>query len=207
MGLAAAQGWAHSLYVFAAAEGKTIRGKVYLRGGAGVPQAEVRAVAPNGAVLATTKTDPHGEFLLEVPFRCDYLLRATLADGHQAEWKVSGDELAGDLPPLSANASSPAEGNDDGPLRPGTAAPPYESPSAGPPRQASGSDSAIGGQNPFASELKAVHTQLVQLRQEWQQFRHQLQLRDILGGLGYILGLTGVSFYLFARKRRSEPPQ
>lgn len=193
--------WAHSLYVFGAGEGKAIRGKVYLRGGTGVPEAEVQATAPNGAVLASGKTDAQGQFFLPVPFRCDYTLRVALADGHQAEWKVSADELSTDLPPFSPATSSAEAGTDrisnDSPL--GTL--PHESPLAGSSQKASLSDRTVGGPGSFGSELRALQRQLVELRQEWQQFRHEVQLRDILGGIGYILGLSGVSFYLLARKR------
>ena len=48
--------------------------------------------------------------------------------------------------------------------------------------------------------------QLDLLRQQVYDSEERLRFRDILGGIGFILGLAGVAFYLKARRRRSGFP-
>ena len=54
-----------------------------------------------------------------------------------------------------------------------------------------------------AGRLEAVHAQLVELRKQLNQYEQSLRLRDILGGIGYIVGIAGVAFYLLGMRRKS----
>ncbi len=98
---------AHKLHVFAAVEGKSIRGQAYFRGGdaaAGVP---VQALGPAGQPLDKTTTDNQGNFVLPARFRCQYRLVVDAGGGHTAEYRISAQELPADLPPLVEGLSSP----------------------------------------------------------------------------------------------------
>jgi nickel transport protein len=56
-----------------------------------------------------------------------------------------------------------------------------------------------------AAELHGDQDPLEGIRQELSDLREQLWLRDVLGGLGYIVGITGVAFYfLGVRRKRSR---
>jgi nickel transport protein len=50
--------------------------------------------------------------------------------------------------------------------------------------------------------LEAVHAQLVELRKQLNQHEQSLRLRDILGGIGYIVGIAGVAFYFLGIRRK-----
>ena len=45
--------------------------------------------------------------------------------------------------------------------------------------------------------------QLAALRRELAEFKEKQRFQDVLGGIGYLLGLAGVAFY-FLGVRRSE---
>ncbi len=47
----------------------------------------------------------------------------------------------------------------------------------------------------------ALGEQIVLLRDQLDQYQQRLSLRDLLGGIGYILGITGVACYFLAAKR------
>jgi nickel transport protein len=50
----------------------------------------------------------------------------------------------------------------------------------------------------------AVSRQIGPLREEIDQLRGSIRLQDVLGGIGYIVGLTGLWFYFKARRARRE---
>ncbi len=46
------------------------------------------------------------------------------------------------------------------------------------------------------SELAALRRQIIQLREDLNRFQTDIRFQDILGGIGYILGLMGLGYYL-----------
>jgi nickel transport protein len=53
---------------------------------------------------------------------------------------------------------------------------------------------------------EAVKQEVRPLRREIAAYQETHDIQSILGGLGYILGLVGVVFYLMARRRLSMAP-
>jgi nickel transport protein len=180
---------AHKLNVFAHVEGTSIRGNAYFRGGGKAQNASVVALDPAGKELGRTTTDAQGDFTLEARADCDYRLVVDAGDGHGGEYTVPAAELPKGLPhweSSAANAEKP------------TAA-------ASSPLAAETSDSSTAADDPLAAKIDALNKQVVQLRQEIHDSDDRLRLRDLLGGLGYILGLTGAAFYfLGSRRNRSK---
>jgi nickel transport protein len=174
--------WAHKLNVFAHVEGRTIRGNAYFPGNVPAREIQVMAVAPNGRELGRTKTDQEGNFALEIRERCDTKIVAASEDGHGAEYLVHAAEMPADLP-----AAAPSDGPPVGP--PGQ---PAVRPS-GPP--------SIPGQE-LLGEIQALRAQVVELRGQVYDYEQRLRFRDVLGGLGYILGLAGVACYLLSLRRQ-----
>jgi len=194
---------AHTLYLFAAADGERITGRVYLRGGEGIPDVLVKVYLAGKEPLQEVRTDAEGRFSLSVPYRCDYLLRAVMEDGHQAEASIHADELSpslpewnGDKPPASVSSAEQRS-----PTGPEKGSPESPRPSTTDETEVSRGPSAPSTDQAISRELATLRAQIVQLREELQQWRTSAGLRDILGGIGYILGLTGVSFYLLGKKR------
>jgi nickel transport protein len=164
---------AHKLNLFAHVEGKTILGKAYFSSGAAAQGVSVTAFDPAGRELGRTTADAQGQFSLEARTRCDHRLVVETADGHGAEYTVSAAELPADLAPAVA-----------GPPKPGASG---------------GSGGKIAAKTPpdadqIAAKIDALTAQVVQLRE-------QLRFRDVLGGIGFILGITGIAFYCLGAMR------
>jgi nickel transport protein len=172
---------AHQIHLFANTKGAEIQGELYARGGQPIRDARVRAISPSGETLGETTTDAQGKFTLVAGSRCDHRLVADSGDGHETEYTVPAGELPESLPPYAA------------PPQPETVAPP-SSPKSEPADIPSSS-----------AQLESLHNQVVQLRRQLDGYEQKIRLHDILGGIGYILGLMGVGgYFLAARRRKGE---
>ena len=96
---------AHGIHVSARVEGRTIRGKAYYHDDSPVGGATLRALDRSDDEIATTQTDPQGEFSFEARFRCDHRLLVETGDGHGGEFLITAMQLPGDLP---ARGDTPA---------------------------------------------------------------------------------------------------
>ena len=175
--LAAPPAGAHSLKMFAAVADGTITGVVYLSGGHRVAGVTVRAEGPNGEPLGEATTAEDGTFRLEVGRSVDHLLVADTGDGHRATLLVRASELAtaSAEPTSSAHAAEPPA--DTGP------------------RRLDDLDQRIAA---------AVGTQVRPLREQLTAFEDRVLWRDVLGGLGYLMGLAGLAFYMLGH-RHGQP--
>jgi nickel transport protein len=174
---------AHKLKIFAMGEGKAISGYVYFPGGGRAQGLTVKALGPDGATLGEATTNAKGEFTIPVKFRCDYELVTQTADGHRATFPVKAADLADDLPPLGSAAPTPTTRQEAAPKAPSTSVAP--------------SDAKL-----TALVEKAVRDAVRPLREQIEQYEEKRRLHDILGGIGYILGLGGLAFYFLGVRRR-----
>jgi nickel transport protein len=173
--------------VFAAAQGKTIQGKAYFRGQIAAQNVTVRALDPAGEEIGRTTTDAEGQFRLTARFRCDHRLLVETEDGHGAEFTVAADQLPDDLPPRGSAANvSPSAG---------------ASPSGGVAPVAS---SAGGGGERSADsrQLEAIRAELARLEEQLQAYQDRLRWQDMLGAIGYIVGVTGIAYYYLGVRRK-----
>jgi nickel transport protein len=176
---------AHKVNVFAYADGATIQGEVYVRGGDPVRGATITVFDPSGAELGTALTDDEGEFTLEARFRCDHRVVADAGGGHAAEYTVPAGELPDGLPARG----EPPEERPDPQAAP---TPPEEDPTAAPDRA------------PLHAELQSLNTQIIQLRRQLDQYQAKIRLQDILGAIGYIVGVMGLAFYFLGVRRKEQ---
>ena len=153
---------AHQFHVFAYAEGNSIVGEAYVRGGNPVQGARVVALDPSGQQLAVATTDQQGRFAFELTAHCDYRLVVDAGEGHVAEYTVLADELPGGLPNLG---------------------PPDES---------------------LRKQIDAIDRQIKALRRDLHEYRNQRQWQDVLGAVGYILGIMGLAFYFLGVRRKEK---
>jgi nickel transport protein len=179
LSLAAAPALAHQIRVFAFADGDRIEGSAYFAGGEAASGARIRVLDAQGGLLAELERDGEGAFSLQARAPEDHLVVAETADGHRAEWRVSAAELEPGFPGLPTAAGESAG-------RP-----------AGPPSEARAADLGLG-----ALVEQAVARQVRPLREELIAAQARANLRDVLGGIGYILGIAG----LLAWWRSRRPP-
>ncbi|MHB8900069.1 MAG: hypothetical protein ACYC6Y_15075 [Thermoguttaceae bacterium] len=174
---------AHSMNVYAYVEQGQVRGEVFARGGGAFVGVTVTAYGPAGEKLGQARTGDAGEFSLAATRRCAWRLVAVTDDGHEAQYTVSAEEFA----PDAADDGRPAPlGADKGPDASVSAAP-------GPAAKAppSGDPADLGRQ--IAALRKEIH--LLQQRLRWQ---------DLVGGIGYIVGLMGLAFYFLGVRKRDR---
>lgn len=179
--LGATPALAHTIKVFAAAAGERIEGRVYFAGGGPARNVAVQAESRDGRLLGSTRSDDDGRFALAVRERIDHVIVADSGDGHVARTTIAAASLSAGLP-SGLPGSPPETGAATVSVAPGTAAPL-------PP----------GWEDRIAA---AIAAQITPLREQLADHEDQVRLRDILGGLGYILGLAGLALWLKAPRRQ-----
>jgi len=178
--LVAAPALAHRIQVFAFADGDHIEGSVYFAGGGLASGARIRVLDPQGGLLAELKSDSEGAFSYQALAPVDHLIVAETGDGHRGEWRVGADELRPGFPEKAAQVQAP------------------EAVSAG--RCPSDRLAETGLE---AKIEQAVARQVRPLREELLAAQGRASLRDILGGIGYILGLVGLLIWWQSRRDRA----
>ena len=177
---------AHRLSVFAYAEGSTIQGSAYFAGGGAASGAEVTVYGPDGAVLGTTTTGEAGEFTFEATLRVDHRITVETADGHAAEFVVAATDLPASLP------GGPEPSAVDVTAVEGAIAAEVDLPGTMP---------AIDDAALEAMVSRAVQQQIRPLREDLIAYADAVRVSDIMGGIGYIVGIFGVLAYVLSLRR------
>jgi len=185
----AAPASAHKLKVFATAVGDEIEGSVYFVGSGPAPGANVSIDIGDGSPLTPLLTDVEGKFRFTAVRRADHVISVETGDGHSAQTIVAADDLPSSLP-TSTNAGTTA----------GTIADSATLVAAPAPRAAL---FATATDEAALEELvtKAVAQQIRPLREQLNAYEDQVRLRDIVGGIGYIVGLAGLAMWLRRRQQ------
>ena len=200
---------AHRVLVFAYAEGDTIRTESKFIPDTPVRQGKILVLdAKSGQELLTDQTDDKGKYSFKIPAaalaeKMDLKIVVEAAMGHRGEWLLKADSyLAGvksATPPSPAAAPAPADQlpADTGkmPVLPAKA----ES-SGGQGRQAANLD-----QQAMEAVLnKVMERQLAPIKEMLTELTiHRTTLPDIIGGIGWIMGLFGL-WAFFASKKRQD---
>ena len=185
---------AHRVLVFAYAEGDTIHTESTFVPDTPVRQGKILVQnRKTGQVLLTGQTDDQGKFFFKIPAeavaqKMDLNIVVEAAMGHRGEWLLKADSyLPGAIP---GKAGTPAK------------AAPASTPSASVP----GTTAVNLDQQALEAALnKALERQLAPIREKLTELTiHRTSLPDIIGGIGYILGLFGLWAY-FQSKRIKNP--
>jgi nickel transport protein len=184
---------AHRVLVYAVAEGDTIHTESKFVGSGPVQKGDVKVQdQKDGKVLLTGTTDEKGKLSFKVPpeavsGRSDLLIIVGASLGHQGEWLLKADSYlpragikATGAPESHAGAASPASGT-------GT-------PGA-----------KIGTVDKQALE-EAMNTVMERQLAPIKEMLADLTVRrrtfpEIIGGLGYIVGIFGVVAYFMSKKQ------
>ena len=205
----ASSAFAHRLQVFAAANGDLIEGSAYFAGGAPAAGVDVLIEDASGSVLAELSPSADGSFRYRAMTPAKHVVVARSGDGHRAEWTVRAAELApafvGSATSQSVTTAGPgahvASAHRLGPATVQLSTPLAQTQTqteSQPQTQAvdvstvdqSGIDPAL-----IAALELAVARQLRPLREELAVARSRASLRDVLGGIGYIIGLAGLALW------------
>jgi nickel transport protein len=173
---------AHGIHVFAHAHDCTIHGEASFDDEAPVKNARVVFSAPSGEKLGETTTDDEGRFQFDARVRADHLIVVDAGAGHQGRHTLKAAELPDDLPLPGGRVADAAA----------------ESASA---------DERAEPTTPEERRLRAliksaVQEQIVPLREQIDRFQRKTRVHDVVGGVGYILGIMGLAYYFLGRSRR-----
>ncbi len=174
---------AHALKVFAVVEGGMITGTAYFSGASRARGARILIHGPDNAVLGEGVTDDNGAFAIPVGPRVDHRIVADSGDGHAAEFIIRAAEIA----PQGAGLVSPAKSEE--PVSGVAAAP-----------GGAALPAALDAQVEAAVET-VIARHVTPLRQQLDAYEDRVRWHDVLGGIGYIFGLTGIAAYFLARRR------
>lgn len=179
---------AHKLRAFAYAEGATINGSVFFAINAPAQGAHICVIDPIGVIVAETISDAQGRFRVVAHQRVDHRIVVDAGDGHHSEYTVAAAELPMSLPaPATGSAVSAI------PAGPGQ----------------SDVANALSKTSEEALEAiieRAVARQIGPIREQLVSYEDKVRWRDVLGGLGYILGITGLALWLRSgREKRPSP--
>lgn len=179
---------AHKFKLFATVQGAEIVGYGYFSGGERAKAVPVlllaRGTAGAGAIagpeheIARTLSDDQGTFRFALPANGGeaLFLRATI-DGHRAEWPLS----------LAAAQSPRGEGTSDLSVLPGAAPLP--------------GGEAIISVDQRAEIEAAVARQIAPLQAQLDQYENTVRFHDVLGGVGWLVGVCGLWAWWSSRRR------
>jgi len=172
---------AHKVVASAWTDGADIEGEVGLSNGEmAVDGTIVKVFDPQGKLLGETSVKGDGLFRFTPTKSITHHFTANLGAGHVATVVVNPDELPEGLTQEKSNTSTPQ--------------------STAPENLASSVNSAEIAK----LVAKAVRKEVQPLRKEIASYKEKNDLQSILGGIGYILGLTGIVFYIAARRKESK---
>jgi nickel transport protein len=178
---------AHKLSIFAWPEGGEIRGEVKFSGGRKAKNVQIAVQnAADHAVLAETACDENGAFRFTLPeqaqqARPDLLIVANGGEGHRGEWLLEAKDYAPAASVASVEPAAPVE----------------------PAQTGSASAAGLSEQQLRRVVAEEISKALSPVRQSIaESLDPEPTLRDILGGIGWLIGLAGLAAW--AQSRRTK---
>ncbi|WP_298855638.1 cobalt ABC transporter permease [uncultured Ruegeria sp.] len=170
---------AHKVIAGVFKSGDAIEGEIGFSNGDMASETEVIVTGPNGAELGRVVTDTDGFFVYTPNSAIAHTFSADLGAGHVAQVTMSTENVA---QILGEAASETLKSSPDVKV------------------QATGSVASLSHEEQQVI-AKAVRDELRPLRREIAAYRERNDLQTILGGIGYIVGLFGLGFYMAARRK------
>lgn len=171
---------AHKVIAGVFPSGDAIEGEIGFSNGDMASETVVTVTGPDGAELGRVKTDADGVFVYTPTAPVTHHFHANLGPGHVADVTMSAEEVAKIMGVAAANVEVPAAST-------------AQDPAATPLASLSDEERQVIAQ--------AVRDEMRPLRRELAAYREHNDFQTILGGIGYIIGLFGLGFYLAARRK------
>ncbi len=168
---------AHKINIFAWVEGQTVLTESYFTGGKMIEGGLVEVFSPAGQKLLEGRTDQKGEFSFKLSQKTDLLLVLTASMGHKSDFTLKV-ENADEAAPSAESAKTKGE------LSPDTITVDM--------RQL-----RTVMEEALDLRLKPIYRSLADAQRE-----ESPSLTDIVGGLGYIIGIMGLVLYVRSRKKK-----
>ena len=184
--------FAHKVSIFAWVEGDMVYTQSNFFGGKKIQNASIDVFDASGKRLIQGKTDHNGEFSFKAPVKAALKIVVSAGMGHQAAWNLKPS----DFDTIEQDASHPDTASSQAKNHLHSSISQAEALS--PPTVPAGITSdEINGivEKALDKKLSPVLKMLSELRNQGPS------MRDILGGIGYIIGLVGLVAYMGSRRK------
>jgi nickel transport protein len=184
LALGAGPALAHKVIAAAYPAGDVIEGEVGFSNGDMAADTLVEVFDEAGAKMGETRTDADGFFIYTPTRQVTHVFKADLGAGHVATFTLDTVDV-----PAVAGAAAPDSGTGPEPAASAAGATPEAAAPAAMPADLT------------AQIAEAVRNEVRPLRRELVAYKEKHDLQTVLGGIGYIVGLFGLAFFLMARRQ------
>jgi nickel transport protein len=168
---------AHRLKLFATLEEGTISGYAFFIGSGRAQDADLRITDASGKEVAALRTDAKGAYVWKAPHAQTYRLVANTGDGHVADATIDAKRFSG----VATTNAEPANDDEDAP------------------------SSTVNAAQIERIVDAAVARQMRPLIEAYEAAEGRTRFNDVMGGIGMIIGLAGLSLWAQARRREKKP--
>lgn len=181
--------FAHKVIIFAWVDGDTIHTQSKFSGGKKAMNTDILVYNTSNVLLLKGKTDKKGEFSFKIPAKTDLRIVSNASMGHKAEWKISSAEMTSDL--ISAKEISDQTSQKLALDQP----------------ESSGDNVNYIYDSSLKQEIRNIIEESLNkkldpvIKMLAESYSGEPEVKDIIGGIGYIVGLVGVALYFVNRKK------
>lgn len=173
--------FAHKVNIFAYVEGEKIYTESYFNDGKKCIDYKIEVFDNQGNKLLEGLTDKEGEFSFEVPSENGNLkIVLTASMGHRAEYSISADEIRGSVGLIKEENEEPVSI-----VFPETSSVDLKE-----------IQSII--EDTLDEKLKPIMREIIEIKKSQED---RISPTEIIGGIGYIIGIFGIAAYFLSRKR------
>jgi nickel transport protein len=173
--------FAHKVNVFAYIEGGKIYTESYFNDGKKCIESKIEVFDNRGNKLLEGLTDKEGEFSFEVPSEDgDLKIVLTASMGHRAEYSISANEIRGSTGLIKEENEEPVSI-----VFPETSSLDLKE-----------IQSII--EDTLDEKLKPIMREMIEIKKSQED---KISPTEIIGGIGYIVGIFGIIAYFLSRKR------
>jgi len=190
---------AHRVTLFAWVEGDTVYTESKFSGGRRPQNATIEVHDDEGNLLLDGKTDGEGRFSFKVPRTATLKISLRAGMGHGSSWTLPKKEIEAAVASGHADTGIPAA--EDTIAAPLPLARPEPGGETVTQQQDAGHPTADELQAAFEKALDAKLKPVITRLNRLEMAQAGPRVTDILGGIGYILGLMGIAAYVGYRKR------
>ncbi len=195
---------AHRVIIFGWVEGDTVHTESKFSGGKKVKNGTVVVYNAEGKRLLEGNTSDQGEFSFKIPKKTEIRIELIAGMGHKAEWTIPIEEIGSITANTEAKAASPE--SDANPSEKWVDSPSIHersSPTSPDKGTQPMSAPALNQEAIQAAVEKALDKKMKPILKMLAE--NQVRgptLKDIIGGIGYILGLMGIAAYFHYRRKK-----
>ncbi len=182
---------AHKASIFAWVQGDTIHTQSKMMGGKRPNQAPVEVFDENGKLLLQGKTDAQGQFSFPRPQKTYLKIVLNAGAGHRARWSLNRDDfIEADPESIHTHTHEDAVHTNSGHINP-------------PETSVATSAQAIMSREEIETLLASILDQKLApvMAKLAEMDQKRIEPSDIIGGVGYIIGLVGLAAYMHYRRQ------